>query len=562
MVKHKASKGQKHWTSWPVTTLKTVLIKNGITLSLKRQPKAYYQALYEDWLKDKETMDCVPNLHVDNSAQQPLNQLFHSHNTRGVSHSLDSVTQDILGNVPVRQPSRASAVEVPTQLAATLHPRGGLAASATLGQPCSGRPTLNPLVSQSSLEPTTSLPAAVNARDPLDSPADQGLLSVLKSISGLLQRLEKVKTLPAPTPPADLNTALRSPLWTGTGSGNVYQQLAGGSGSTASHQGDSIRMDLADQNIFSLGNSFQTSQNTALPAYPKCGPSSDSLPQVEILSNNVRKEIISGKNVNLASLLIPGVTTALHDLQGRNMMFGEVLIPLKPDKRLTKSLTIQEFISAFTTYKNVMCEAYPHRRPELDAYMKDIIDMSTRFGGTAFYEYHKLFSSRASALLQTYNVKVDWSQRDTRLYTTVFASCRANNCSVCSSIEHTTDFCSLTAYGDNQGSSKKGGQNGNLGGNNINQPKKYFPNNNYLGPSFDTQGRTRVRMQGKEICNNFNSEIGCNRTLCSFLHVCLVCRATTHPASKCGKSGTFAGPASSNTTSNKGSGFTKSKNGQ
>ena len=64
MVKHKASRGQKHWSSWDVNTLKTVLVKNGITLSLKRQPKAYYQALYEDWLKDKETMsmDSVPNL--------------------------------------------------------------------------------------------------------------------------------------------------------------------------------------------------------------------------------------------------------------------------------------------------------------------------------------------------------------------------------------------------------------------------------------------------------------------------------------------------------------------
>ena len=67
--------------------------------------------------------------------------------------------------------------------------------------------------------------------------------------------------------------------------------------------------------------------------------------------------------------------------------------------------------------------------------------MSAKFGGTSFYEYHKAFSARAAELLTHYNVNVDWSRRDNNLICSIFAGHKANACSVCNSIAHTTEFC-------------------------------------------------------------------------------------------------------------------------
>ena len=82
------------------------------------------------------------------------------------------------------------------------------------------------------------------------------------------------------------------------------------------------------------------------------------------------------------------------------------------DSRAQRALTLPEFLAAFDIYKNVMCEAWPTRRAELDAYQRDIIDMATRYGGTLIYEYHKIFAQKSAADLQKSNIKIDWSKRD------------------------------------------------------------------------------------------------------------------------------------------------------
>ena len=53
----------------------------------------------------------------------------------------------------------------------------------------------------------------------------------------------------------------------------------------------------------------------------------------------------------------------------------------------------------------VMTSVYPDRRAELDAYEDDIIDIYNFFG-SKFYDYHKLFSSKAAVLLREKRVKV------------------------------------------------------------------------------------------------------------------------------------------------------------
>ncbi len=75
-----------------------------------------------------------------------------------------------------------------------------------------------------------------------------------------------------------------------------------------------------------------------------------------------------------------------HLTKFRRIRYGQ-----KSDPRLNTVLSISQFIQAFGIYKNIMCKAHPQRRPELDAYERDILEMSSRFGGVGFYEYHKTF---------------------------------------------------------------------------------------------------------------------------------------------------------------------------
>ena len=170
----------------------------------------------------------------------------------------------------------------------------------------------------------------------------------------------------------------------------------------------------------------------------------DDLPRVELVSPQLRQDILAGKDVNLASLLIPGYKGP-GELEQRSLLIGQDVIPLKPlsDPRVNKALTITEFVRAFTVYKNVMCEVFPNREYELSCYLADIVEMASHFSGLTFYEYHKVFSAKA-ATWHAHGVSLDWSQRDTKLFTAMFAGHKANACSVCNSLSHHTSFCPLT----------------------------------------------------------------------------------------------------------------------
>ena len=233
------------------------------------------------------------------------------------------------------------------------------------------------------------------------------------------------------------------------------------------------------------------------------GYAPDSLPFVETVSPHLRKNILEGKEVNLASLLIP-------QYSGPSPMFtssGEKYD--KPDPKLNRNLSITEFMQAFGTYKNIMCEGYPNRRVELDLYERDIIEMATKYKDSRFYEYHKQFSAKAAAHLIYNNIKVDWSPRDSKLYCNIFASHQAITCALCSSVSHSTGFCpkSLdnTLSLSTRFSYEKGGDNLN---------------------------RTKTSYQGQEICNHFNKERSCFRINCKYAHLCLTCKKE-HSQSRC-----------------------------
>ena len=257
---------------------------------------------------------------------------------------------------------------------------------------------------------------------------------------------------------------------------------------------------LNSNNILNQGNQTHTGQ---------FGIAADALPDIDTVPQHIRQKIIEGKDVNLVLLLVPSIDATKTKFI--DCLSGEIKV--KSDARLQRNLTLGEFITAFGRYKSIMSEVYPFRRTELDMYERDIIDMSHRFGGTTFYEYHKAFSAKAAAYLANRGIKIDWSVRDSKLYTSLFAGQKVLACELCKSMLHATGFCPLAADNPN----RKGFNN-----------KTNVSTNN----TTDTKGRIRVKYQGKEICNDFNSITGCTRKVCIFQHVCTQCFAP-HAAHQC-----------------------------
>ena len=267
------------------------------------------------------------------------------------------------------------------------------------------------------------------------------------------------------------------------------------------------------------------SMSTLMPSSTGFGVPSASLPAMETVPHHLRQQIIEGKDINLALLLFPA--NDIRTLRHVSIPQGDFLMKSVADPRASRSLTISEFLEAFSIYTNIMSEVFPQRRQELDRYLRDIVAMHRDFQGNLFYEYHKAFSARASTALQRYNVKVDWSIRDNNIFCSVFAGHKANACRLCGSISHQSEFCSLIASDPALGHNAR----------NVNRHDR--SNSQYTITSkkpTDLQGRKRVTVDGIEICNNFNSTRGCTRPICNFAHKCLNCRGL-HPSVSCPKTG-------------------------
>ena len=188
--------------------------------------------------------------------------------------------------------------------------------------------------------------------------------------------------------------------------------------------------------------------NLTSPGRTTRGYAVESLPFVETVSPQLKRNIQAGMDINLASLLIPYYS-------GAGVMENNLGVDksqnVKSDPRINRTLTLGEFIQAFGTYKNIMCSAHPHRRSELDLYERDVVDMATRYPGKGFYEYHKRFSADAAAHVRYNNIPVDWSIRNNSLFCNIFANAKPNTCNFCGSTFHTSGFCNQSpSYVRNQ----------------------------------------------------------------------------------------------------------------
>jgi hypothetical protein len=185
-----------------------------------------------------------------------------------------------------------------------------------------------------------------------------------------------------------------------------------------------------DTGSLGTGGSLRTSQ---------FGVSAEYLPQLDIVTDSVKRKIWEGKDVNLATPLIPKyeVNKSMPDLSTMGLNVLETV-----DPRLYKSLTISEFITAFGKYKRILCVKFPERRVELDRYEGNIVEISNVYG-QKFYDYHTQFSARAAAALHDLNIKVDWSIKDNALLSMIMGSARVNSCHLCNSTSHSGSFCPL-----------------------------------------------------------------------------------------------------------------------
>ena len=181
----------------------------------------------------------------------------------------------------------------------------------------------------------------------------------------------------------------------------------------------------------------QSADHSMLLAQP--GISSDFAPPVDIVSPNLRLQILTGQDTNLAAFLLPDINSDQPDLTFHNIW------PVTADARLQCSLSISEFVTAFSIYKRIMCGAYPQRSKELNWYLCDIVDIASKFGDQAAYEYHKLFSARATALLTELKIKVDWSYRDQVIFSLVVSGRPAFRCDLCKSVSYRAKFCLFNA---------------------------------------------------------------------------------------------------------------------
>ncbi|MGH0158932.1 UNVERIFIED_CONTAM: hypothetical protein FKN15_037745 [Acipenser sinensis] len=74
-------------------------------------------------------------------------------------------------------------------------------------------------------------------------------------------------------------------------------------------------------------------------------------------------------------------------------------------------------------------------KQELDSYEFYIVELSVRYGGTMFFDYHKSFSAKAA------DNHIDWEKPDLDLFNMIFSCLRANACGVCTS----TSYCPKAA---------------------------------------------------------------------------------------------------------------------
>lgn len=229
-------------------------------------------------------------------------------------------------------------------------------------------------------------------------------------------------------------------------------------------------------------------------------------PAAVSVSHQLRSNIVEGKDVNLAALLIPSPT-----LERQMVDCGDVAVLLKTsDSRLQRNLSFPEFVNAFGIFRDILCQTFPDRREELDIYLAMMADFYQRYGGTLFYEYHRSFSAKSASFITLFNVRLDWSVTDTELLVRHFGGQRTLSCVICSSHGHSASLCPKTL---------------------ASRDPAAVHGADSVSPAFDVRGRPIIFFNNNRLCNNFNESV-CTYPKCIFSHICSFCKEP-HPKFVC-----------------------------
>ena len=82
---------------------------------------------------------------------------------------------------------------------------------------------------------------------------------------------------------------------------------------------------------------------------------------MESISPKLKKQIIEGRDVDLAALLRKDYESVQADSSLRTSSGLEINLPGKKDARLHNSWSLKEFACAFGKYKRVLCRVFPQR---------------------------------------------------------------------------------------------------------------------------------------------------------------------------------------------------------
>ena len=223
----------------------------------------------------------------------------------------------------------------------------------------------------------------------------------------------------------------------------------------------------------------------------------------------------------------PGTTTQLVQTQQADGSFVLTSNQSETEQQLSRRvLTPSEFASAFTRYKEVICERFPDRARELDSY-----HISCTFWVwlqvKAYWQYQTLFSSKAAGLWAR-GYKVNFSTVDPTLLNASIAYERANVCANCQQPLYATAACPFNLQKRSNPGFSKGGKEGN---------SKFFPTSQ---PS-QANPVARTCHKGVEVCDNFNHQ-ECKLRKCNYEHVCKFCQSDEHPIKDCKKYKCFLKP--------------------
>ena len=182
--------------------------------------------------------------------------------------------------------------------------------------------------------------------------------------------------------------------------------------------------------------------------------------------------------------------------------------PLPPSRPLV--VDISHWVERYSTMAALLATRFPHKAPELFAYMATIVRAERNYEPGRWVTYDRQFRREALA-----KKNLDWSVPDPRLYSEAFTG-RARSiprCEVCLQDDHQASHCPQ------------------------NQDRPWWawsPSTGPTGPPPSQQGTLpKPPRKPTEVCRRFN-EGRCRLTSCRYIHTCKECGGD-HPAMHCSR---------------------------